>query len=137
MSALLDAKEREIIRLRRQVAWYQRQIFGQKSERRIPEPEGVQGTRMRDASASSIGFCTIQLAGWYSEYSGHSKFLSKFQPHFAHARRRKAVGMRIHNEGLSPSNVSGVAQFGHLIFSKKKCPEYIIAANGTKSQFEM
>jgi hypothetical protein len=31
MSALLDAKEREIIRLRRQVAWLQRQIFGQKS----------------------------------------------------------------------------------------------------------
>lgn len=44
MSALLDAKEREIIRLRRQVAWFQRQIFGQKSERRMPEPEGVQGT---------------------------------------------------------------------------------------------
>lgn len=44
MSALLDAKEREIIHLRRQVAWFQRQIFGQKSERRLPEPEGVQGT---------------------------------------------------------------------------------------------
>ncbi|GGY90853.1 hypothetical protein GCM10007388_25140 [Pseudoduganella plicata] len=44
MSALLDAKEREILRLRRQVAWFQRQIFGQKSERRMPEPEGVQGT---------------------------------------------------------------------------------------------
>lgn len=44
MSALLDAKEREIIRLRRQVAWFQRQIFGQKSERRTPEPEGIQGT---------------------------------------------------------------------------------------------
>jgi hypothetical protein len=44
MSALLDAKEREIIRLRRQIAWFQRQIFGQKSERRMPEPEGVQGT---------------------------------------------------------------------------------------------
>jgi hypothetical protein len=44
MSALLDAKDREIIRLRRQVVWFQRQIFGQKSERRMPEPEGVQGT---------------------------------------------------------------------------------------------
>lgn len=44
ISALLDAKEREIIRLRRQVASFQRQIFGQKSERRMPEPEGVQGT---------------------------------------------------------------------------------------------
>lgn len=44
MSALLDAKEREIILLRRQVAWFQRQIFRQKSERRMPESEGVQGT---------------------------------------------------------------------------------------------
>jgi len=42
-SALLDAQEREIVRLRRQVAWFQRQIFGQKSERRMPEQEGVQG----------------------------------------------------------------------------------------------
>ena len=30
--------------LRRQVAWFQRQIFGQKSERRLPEQDGVQGT---------------------------------------------------------------------------------------------
>ena len=44
MSALLDAKEREIIRLRRQVAWFQRQIFGQKSERRLSESQGIQGT---------------------------------------------------------------------------------------------
>jgi hypothetical protein len=44
MSALIDAQEREIIRLRRQVAWFQRQIFGQKSERRVQESEGVQGT---------------------------------------------------------------------------------------------
>jgi predicted CoA-binding protein len=33
MSALLDAKVREIIRLRRQVAWFQRQIFGQKNRK--------------------------------------------------------------------------------------------------------
>lgn len=44
MAKLLDAKDREIVRLRRQVAWFQRQIFGQKSERRLPEQEGVQGT---------------------------------------------------------------------------------------------
>ena len=41
---LLDTKDREIIHLRRQVAWFQRQIFGQKSEKRLPEPEGIQGT---------------------------------------------------------------------------------------------
>ena len=37
-------QEHEIVNLRRQVAWFQRQIFGQKSERRLPELEGVQGT---------------------------------------------------------------------------------------------
>lgn len=44
MIVLLDAKQREIIRLRCQVAWFQRQIFGQKSERQMPEPDSVQGT---------------------------------------------------------------------------------------------
>ena len=43
MVKLLDVKDREIVHLRRQVAWFQRQIFGQKSERRLSEPEGVQG----------------------------------------------------------------------------------------------
>ena len=42
--ALVDQKEHEIVDLRRQVAWFQRQIFGQKSERRQPEPDGVQAS---------------------------------------------------------------------------------------------
>ena len=41
---LVSKQEHEIVNLRRQVAWFQRQIFGQKSERRLPELEGVQGT---------------------------------------------------------------------------------------------
>ena len=41
---LVSKQEHEIVNLRRQVAWFQRQIFGQKSERRLPEREGVQGT---------------------------------------------------------------------------------------------
>ncbi|CAN5896935.1 hypothetical protein BH11PSE12_BH11PSE12_33260 [soil metagenome] len=41
---LLEKKEREIVNLRRQVAWFQRQIFGQKSEKRHVEPEGVQAS---------------------------------------------------------------------------------------------
>ena len=44
MAKLLDVREREIVQLRRQVAWFQRQIFGQKSERRLLLPDGVQGT---------------------------------------------------------------------------------------------
>ena len=35
--------ERDNVNLRRQVAWFQRQIFGQKSEKRGMEPDGVQG----------------------------------------------------------------------------------------------
>jgi len=36
--------ENEVVALRRQVAWFQRQIFGEKSERRIPEATASQGT---------------------------------------------------------------------------------------------
>ena len=44
MIELISKQEHEIVNLRRQVAWFQRQIFGQKSEKRLPEPDGVQGT---------------------------------------------------------------------------------------------
>lgn len=40
---LVGKQEREIVNLRRQVAWFQRQIFGRKSEKRHLETEGVQG----------------------------------------------------------------------------------------------
>ena len=41
---LVSKQEHEIVNLRRQVAWFQRQIFGQKSERRLADADGVQGT---------------------------------------------------------------------------------------------
>jgi len=41
---LVGKQSREIVHLRRQVAWFQRQIFGQKSEQRLPQPDAVQGT---------------------------------------------------------------------------------------------
>ena len=41
---LVGKQGREIVNLKRQVAWFQRQIFGQRSEKRRLEPEGVQGT---------------------------------------------------------------------------------------------
>ena len=44
MAKLIDSQERQIVQLRRQVAWFERQIFGQKSERHLPIPAGVQGT---------------------------------------------------------------------------------------------
>lgn len=41
---LVGKLEREVVNLRRQVAWFQRQIFGQKSEKRLPAPDPLQGT---------------------------------------------------------------------------------------------
>jgi hypothetical protein len=41
---LLHTKDRQIVQLRRRIAWFERQIFGQKSERRLPEAEGIQAT---------------------------------------------------------------------------------------------
>ena len=41
LADLVGKQEREIVNLRRQVAWFQRQIFGQKSEKRHPDPEGI------------------------------------------------------------------------------------------------
>ena len=41
--ALVGKLEQKILTLRRQVAWFQRQIFGQKSEKHIPEHDAVQG----------------------------------------------------------------------------------------------
>ncbi|WP_373890083.1 IS66 family transposase [Massilia sp. DJPM01] len=43
LADLVGQQERGIVNLRRQVAWFQRQIFGQKSEKRHPDLEGVQG----------------------------------------------------------------------------------------------
>lgn len=42
--ALVGKLSNENADLRRQIAWFQRQIFGQKSERRIPVSEGMQGS---------------------------------------------------------------------------------------------
>jgi len=54
LTELLDrqsALERDNAELRRQIAWFQRQLFGQKSERRIVQPEGVQGHLGQDFAA--------------------------------------------------------------------------------------
>src|SRR5947207_474859 len=43
LAEMVGKLERENVNLKRQVAWFQRQIFGQKSEKRHAEPDGVQG----------------------------------------------------------------------------------------------
>ncbi len=43
MAKMLSEKDREIGELRHQLAWFQRQIFGSKSERRLPPPDVTQG----------------------------------------------------------------------------------------------
>jgi len=52
LADLVCKLERDNINLRRQVAWFQRQIFGHKSEKRHPDPEGVQGIL-------GVGFDTV------------------------------------------------------------------------------
>ncbi len=44
LSAQCDAVQRENVQLRAQVTWFQRQLFGSKSEKRIVEPDAAQGT---------------------------------------------------------------------------------------------
>ena len=59
LAQILHEKDQEIVHLRRQVAWFQRQIFGQKSERRHPLPDSIQGTLGQDFSViaqSAVGW---------------------------------------------------------------------------------
>jgi transposase len=44
LAALVQKQANEIAQLRAQVAWFQRQLFGRKSEKRLVEPNAVQGT---------------------------------------------------------------------------------------------
>lgn len=44
LAALVQAQASEIAQLRAQVAWFQRQLFGSKSEKRLIEPDAAQGT---------------------------------------------------------------------------------------------
>ncbi len=54
-SKMLSDKDEEIVQLLRQLAWFQRQIFGQKSERRLPLPQATQGSLGQDFSALPEG----------------------------------------------------------------------------------
>ncbi|MCX7138601.1 MAG: IS66 family transposase [Proteobacteria bacterium] len=69
MAKMLDDQSIEITQLRRQVAWFQRQIFGQKSERRIDLPAGLQGTLGQDFSAIP----ETPLPGKKSRVAGHER----------------------------------------------------------------
>lgn len=75
LADLVGKQEREIVNLRRQVAWFQRQIFGQKSEKRHPAPEGVQGIL-------GVGFDAVPGAA----------LLAKKTVVASHERKAKPVG---------------------------------------------
>ena len=95
---LVAKQEREIINLRRQVAWFQRQIFGQKSEKRHPEPDGVQGVL-------GIGFDALPgtpLPAQKTVVAGHERERKLGQP----------------NEGADEST---------LFFDEKRVPVEVIA----------
>jgi transposase len=69
LADLVGKLERDNINLRRQLAWFQRQIFGQKSEKRHPEPDGVQGVL-------GAGFDAVPdtpLPGKKSVVAGHER----------------------------------------------------------------
>jgi len=53
MAKLLHSQEREIVQLRRRIAWFERQIFGQKSERFAPEPDPC-GARQNQSGVNRI-----------------------------------------------------------------------------------
>lgn len=95
---LVAKQEREIVNLRRQVAWFQRQIFGQKSEKRQPLPDGVQGVL-------GIGFDPVPgtpLPGKKTVVAGHER-----------ERKAKAAG-----DGADESS---------LFFDEKRVPVQVIA----------
>jgi transposase len=48
MAKMLNELREENVQLRRQLAWFQRQIFGSKSERRVPPPDATQGSLGQD-----------------------------------------------------------------------------------------
>jgi transposase len=70
---LVGKQEREIVNLRRQVAWFQRQIFGQKSERRLPEVDRVQGVLGVDFAAVP----DVQEIAKTSLVAGHQRKTNK------------------------------------------------------------
>ena len=69
MIKMLDDQSIEITQLRREVAWFKRQIFGQKSERRIDLPVGMQGTLGEDFTVVP----EEPLAGKKSRVAGHER----------------------------------------------------------------
>lgn len=76
LADLVARQEREIVNLKRQLAWFQRQIFGRKSEKRPPEPDGVQGVL-------GIGFDAVPgtpLPGKKTVVAGHERERKPKQP---------------------------------------------------------
>jgi len=73
---LVGKQSREIVNLRRQVAWFQRQIFGQKSERRLLLPDAIQGYLGQDFSAVP----EQPLPGKKSRVAAHEREAQPKQP---------------------------------------------------------
>ena len=69
MIKMLDDQSIEITKLRHEIDWLKRQIFGQKSERRIDLPAGMQGTLGEDFSVVP----EEPLAGKKSRVAGHER----------------------------------------------------------------
>ena len=69
MVKMLDEQGIEITKLRHEIAWFKRQIFGQKSERRTDLPAGMQGTLGEDFTAVPES----PVPGKKSRVAGHER----------------------------------------------------------------
>ena len=95
--ALVGKLTHEVTQLRRQLAWFQRQIFGQKSERRLPDPQGMQGT---------LGECFDAIPEVLPE--------------------NKKTRVEGHEREHKPKSPTGAADESTLFFDDKKVPVEVI-----------
>ena len=76
LAALVQAQTHELARLRAQVVWFQRRLFGKQNEQRIVAPDGVQGT-LGDAFDAMPGSV---VAGTKTRVAGHERIAAPKRP---------------------------------------------------------
>ena len=114
LAELVSTLEREIVQLRRQLAWFQRQFFGQKSERRVPLLEHEQGV----------------LGEAFMAVPDETPALPK-------------TGVAAHERDSKPKRGAGGADESALFFDDKKVPVEVIhvpnpeAATLTAGQYDV
>jgi len=115
LSAHCDAVQRENVQLRAQVAWFQRQLFGSKSERRIALPDAMQGTLGEAFDAVPA----TSLAGKKTRVAGHARTATPNRPAgdestlFFDENKVPVEVIRVPNteaEGLDPEEIEVIGE---------------------------